>query len=149
MDKFTSNQSLIRNRINENLLKVKNEAPEVKRLLSIGVQSSKIKYDKYGASCCRSVLGDMDNYARYTSRTDLLRTCILLATSRNTTAQENLIHVISIKLGKIREKDYKYIATLLCTKPTAIVDRVNDFLGYYLEGYTDLHNKYGSKYYEF
>jgi hypothetical protein len=83
----------------------------------------------------------------YTSRKDLLRTCIILATSRNTVAQENLIDVISARLGRIKDKDYHYIAELIHLKDAKIVERVNDFLSYYLIGYDEMHKKYRKNYY--
>jgi len=146
MDKF-NRKSLIRTRINENLLKVKNETPNVKSLLSLSLQRAQVKHEYSPASS--DSLNDLNLAARFTCRKDLLRTSILLATSRNTAAQENLIHVISKKLGKIKDKDYLYIAELIHLKNPEIVERVNDFLSYYLEGFEQMHKKYINKFYAF
>lgn len=147
MDKFEQKESLIRRRINQNLLKVKNESHEVKALLSLGVQTSKPRRDKYGVTTFYDIYKDLNLCASCTSRKDLLRVCILLATSRNTIAQENIIDVVSIKLGKIKDKDYKYIADLIHLKDARIVEHINDFLCYYLDGFADLHKKYYKQFY--
>ena len=147
MDKFNQSESLIRTRINQNLLKVKNESHEVKSLLSLGVQTSKPHRDKYGVKTFYDIYKDLDLCANCTCRKDLLRVCILLATSRNTIAQENIIDVVSTKLGRINDKDYKYIAELIHLKDSMIVEHVNDFLSYYLDGFADLHKKYYNQYY--
>ena len=138
--------SLIRNRINDNLLKVQEESSEVKSLLSLGVQSSKSNDDKC-PDFHHSIHHDLNLSATCTSRKDLLRTCILLATSRNTVAQENLMDVISIKLGRIKDKDYRYIANLVYLKDVQIVNRVNNYLSQNLEGFSEMHKKYGKEYY--
>ncbi|MFQ6724371.1 MAG: hypothetical protein ACLRFE_03465 [Clostridia bacterium] len=143
MSIFNTDNRLIRNRINENLLKVKNESPKVKSLLSLSVQSSSINNCEY----TNSILGDINLASRTTTRTDLLRTVIILATSRNTIAQENLMEVLRIRIGKINDKDYKFIANLISLKNPHIVDKVNNFLCRNLNGYADLHNKYFYKYY--
>ena len=147
MNNFQKDQRFIRNRINENLLKVAGESTSVKSLLNLSVQTARPGHDKYGPNSRYDVYQDMNLCASCTSRKDLLRTCILLATSRNTVAQENLMDVISIRLGRIKDKDYQYIASLIYLKDTNIVDRVNDYLTYNLSGYEDMHKKYGSKYY--
>lgn len=147
MDKFGQNESLIRTRINQNLIKVKNESHEVKSLLSLGVQTSKPRRDKYGVDTFYDIYKDLDLCASCTNRKDLLRVCILLATSRNTIAQENIIDVISVKLGKIKDKDYKYIADIIHLKDATIVEHINDFLSYYLDGFETLHKKYYNHYY--
>ena len=141
--------SLIRTRINSNLLKVKNESSEVKSLLSLAVQTSKPENFKHDPQSFNQICYDMYTHTSRTDRKKLLRTCILLATSRNTIAQENLIEVISKHIGKIKDKDYLFIANLISLKDAREVELVNDFLGYYLDGYTELHNKYCSKYYPF
>lgn len=139
--------SFIRNRINNNLLQVKDESRDVKSLLSLAVQTSKPNKYKHDPHGFNQICYDMFIHTKHTDRKNLLRTCILLATSRNTVAQENLIEVISKHLGKIKEKDYIYVAELIYLKDSKIVEQINDFLGYYLEGYTDLHNKHGAQYY--
>jgi len=141
------NQSNKRTRINENLLKVKHENRDVKTLLSLGLQTTKPATNDHNSD---SSTTDCLNYNTLrTSRKDLLRTCILLATSRNTQAQENLMGVIRIRLGKIKEKDYKYIAELIYLKDPTIVEKVNNFLCFNLEGYRELHKKFYKDYYEF
>lgn len=142
----TKRESLIRTRINENLLKVKTESGDVKSLLSLSLQSSKTKTE-YNTIEHNPFYADMSVYSYKTNRKDLLRTCIILATSRNTIAQENLIEVISTRLGKIKEKDYKYIANLISLKDPYIVEKVNDFLSYHLNGYHEQHRKYYNQYY--
>ncbi len=139
-------QSLIRNRINDNLLKVQDESREVKSLLSLGVQSAKSNDDKC-IDYHYNIHHDLNLSATFTSRKDLLRTCILLATSRNTVAQENLMDVISIKLGRIKDKDYRYIANLIYLKDVRIVNRVNNYLSLNLEGFSEMHKKYGKEFY--
>ena len=143
------NQDNQRTRINQNLLKVKQESKNVKSLLSLGVQSSLPKTETRSTSSTSPVIDDICYNSRRTSRKDLLRTCILLATSRNTQAQENLINVIRIRLDKIKEKDYKYIADLIYLKDPIIVEKVNAFLCFNLEGYMELHKKFYKHYYTF
>ncbi len=147
MNEFVPRESFIRNRINENLLKVNNESRYIKRLLNTSVQTSKSHKDKYGQDFRHSLFHDLNLYATYTSREDLLRTCIILATSRNTVAQENLMDVIKLKLGRIKEKDYIYIAKLIYLKDTKTVEHVNDYLSFYLEGFEDCHKKLYKKFY--
>jgi len=141
--------SLIRNRINNNLLKVKDQPSEVKSLLSLAVQTSKPEKYKHDYVGFNQINFDMIKQTGRTNRYDLLSTCIILATSRNTTAQENLIEVIGKHLGKLKDKDYKYIAEQICLKDSKTVAQVNDFLSYYLDGYAELHKKYIDKYYAF
>ena len=148
MADFTERESFIRNRINENLLKVKNENTNVKALLSTAVEASKPEYD-LDILNLNSIYDGMVNTCRRTKREDLLRTCIILGTSRNTQAQENLICVLRAHLGKIKEKDYKYIADLIYLKDSAIVEKINNFLCYNLYGYNELHKKYYKNYYGF
>lgn len=143
---FDSNNSLIRTRINENLLKVKNESQDVKSLLSLSVQSAKTD-GRFTKTTAIEMLNDINLHSRSTSRHDLLRTAIILATSRNTQAQENLIEVIRFRIGKVKDKDYKFIADLIYLKDPKIVERVNDFLSYYLQGFEDMHKKYYKQYY--
>ena len=144
MNGFNIKERLIRNRINENLLKVKDEPAEVKSLLSLGVQTSKVGHEQYG-----HIQHDLLTSARFTSRKDLLNTCILIATSRNTVAQENIMDVVRIRLGRIKDKDYRYIANLIYLKENAIVDRVNAYLSRNLVGFSEMHKKYGKEYYGF
>ena len=106
----TTSTNLLRQRINENLLKVKNESSQVKGLLSLDVQSA--RQNEYSYNSAHSVNDELHTHARFTKRKDLLRTSILLATSRNTEAQQNLVDVISLRLGRIKDKDYKYIAEI-------------------------------------
>ncbi|MBQ8522877.1 MAG: hypothetical protein IJ458_04410 [Clostridia bacterium] len=147
MDKFELDSSLIKRRINDNLLKVKDESKEVKSLLSLGVQSTNPDRCKYDESNFDEVFGDINMYSYYTSRNDLLRTAIILGTSRNTQAQQNIMEVIRIRIGKVRDKDYKFIADLISLKNPIIVDKVNTYLCHNLEGYSELHSKYFKKYY--
>ena len=147
MNEFKPTESLIRRRINDNLLKVKNESSDVKSLLSLGLQTTKSYNDTVEINFHSSAFQDLNLCATFTSRKDLLRACILLATSRNTMAQENILEVIRIKLGKIKDKDYKYIAQLIHLKDPRIVDHVNDFLCYHLNGFVEMHKKYGNHYY--
>ena len=147
MNKFDKDTSLIRTRINDNLLKVKDESSEVKNMLSLGLQSTNHDRCKYNSNSFDEVFGDINMYSYYTYRSDLLRTSIILATSRNTEAQENIMNVIRIRLGKIRDKDYKYIANLIYLKNPIIVDKVNDYLCRNLVGFEEMHHKYYKKYY--
>lgn len=140
--------SLIRTRINENLLKVKDESSDVKSMLSLGVQSSNIGAH-HDASTHIDILNNIDIYSRHTSRHDLLRTAIILATSRNTLAQENLIDVVRLRLGKIKDKDYKFVADLIYLKNPIIVDKVNKYLCLNLPGYDEMYRKYYKQYYAF
>ena len=142
MNKFNK-QDLLRNRINNNLLKVNDESSQVKTVLSLGLQTSKPTVDNFTA------FKELDFVARRTEREDLLRICILLATSRNTVAQENLMDVISIKLGRIKDKDYKNIADLIYLKDSQTVDKVNEYLSNKLEGFSEMHRKYHKTYYAF
>lgn len=144
----TNRESLIRTRINENLLKVKNESSDVKRLLSTSLQSAKTKSELNDISH-NPFYADMDIYSRHTNRKDLLRTCVILGTSRNTTAQENLIDVIKLRLGRIKEKDYKYITDLISAKDPYIVEKVNDFLCFHLDGYREHYRKFYNQHYGF
>jgi hypothetical protein len=148
MNQVDKETNLIRTRINENLLKVKDESSEVKTLLSLGVQSTNVDKCKYDTNSFNEVFNDINMYSYYTSRSDLLRTSILLATSRNTDAQQNIMNVIRIRLGKIRDKDYKFIANLIYLKNPVIVDKVNTYLCYNLEGFEEMHNKYFKRYYQ-
>lgn len=140
---------LIRNRINDNLLKVRDESSEVKSLLSLGVQTTKPNNSKYAPNDDFSIFHDLNLAATCTSRKELLRTCILLATSRNTVAQENLMDVICLKLGRIKGKDYRYIANLIYLKDARIVETVNNYLSQNLEGFNEMHKKYCHEYYGF
>ena len=149
MYKFDSNSSLIRSRINDNLLKVSDESSDVKSLLSLSVQSANTERSRCTPTSAIEVLNDINLHSRSTSRHDLLRTAIILATSRNTQAQENLIEVIRFRIGKVKDKDYKFIADLISLKNPKIVERVNDFLSYYLQGFEDMHKKYYKQYYGF
>ncbi len=147
MDKINSEERLIRTRINNNLLKVEKENRSIKHLLKLAIESANPDKCRYDYNSFNEIYHDINVYSRCTDRKDLLRTCILLATSRNNLAQENLIDVIRLRLGRITDKDYKYIANIIYLKDPAIVEQVNDFLGYYLDNYTDLHRKYYKKYY--
>ena len=131
-----SKEYLLRNRVNNNLLKVNDESSEVKTILSIGLQTSKPTTDNF------NVFNELNFAAACTKRKELLRLCVLLTTSRNTVAQENIMDVIRIKLGRIKDKDYKYIADLICLKDTETVDKANDYLSNNLEGFSELHKKY-------
>ena len=133
---------LINRRINDNLLKVENESSQVKSLLSLGVNTS-----SDNSQLVEDSLNDMDVYSRHTTRNDLLRTAIILGTSRNTYARENIMNVIRIRLGKIKDKDYKFVADLIYLKNPIIVDRVNNYLCHNLIGFSELHSKYFKKYY--
>ncbi len=146
MNKF-DDSNLIKRRINENLLKVKDESSEVKSLLSLGLQSTNPDRCKYDSSSFNEVFSDINMYSYYSSRRDLLRTAIILGTSRNTQAQENIMSVIRIRLGKIRDKDYIFIADLISLKNPVIVDKVNAYLCQNLEGFEEMHNKYFKQYY--
>ena len=145
---FTIPTHLLRSRINENLLPVKDENGKVKSLLSLAINSSKAIQNNDYASY-NDAINDINLYSRRTDRKDLLRACITLGTSRNTEAQENLISVLRIRLGKIREKDYKYIANLISVKDPHIVEKVNKYLCFNLEGYHELHRKFYAEYYGF
>ena len=133
---------LINRRINDNLLKVENESSQVKSLLSLGVNTS-----SDNSQLVEDSLNDMDVYSRHTTRNDLLRTAIILGTSRNTYARENIMNVIRIRLGKIKDKDYKFIADLIYLKNPQIVERVNNYLCQNLVGFSELHGKYFRRYY--
>lgn len=137
-----NNATLLRNRINNNVLKVKDEPSEVKSILSLGLQSAKHDADF-------SIVHDLNLAASCTSRKELLHVSMLLATSRNTVAQENIMNVISIKLGRIKDKDYKYIANLIYLKDDETVLRVNNYLSNNLEGFDEMHKKYRKNYYAF
>lgn len=138
---------LIRTRINENLLKVENENYEIKTLLNLAVQSSNPKKYDRGSRSKNDVLFDMEMLSSYTKRKDLLRTAILLGTSRNIKAQQNLINIIRTRLGKIKEDDFEYITKLIYLKDQSIVDKVNAFLCKNLIDYELQYNKFYNKYY--
>ena len=148
MSNFDVTSSLINRRINDNLLKVKDENSDVKRLLSVGTHSAKA-YINDDLCSYNDALNDIDVYSRCTSRVDLLRTCIILATSRNSEARNNLMEVIRIRLGRIKDKDYKYIANLIHLKDPKIVERVNNYLSHNLKDYYTLYRKYYKQYYGF
>lgn len=133
---------LINRRINDNLLKVEDESSQVKSLLSLGVNTS-----SDNSQLVEDSLNDMDVYSRHTTRNDLLRTAIILGTSRNTYARENIMNVLRIRLGKIKDKDYKFIADLIYMKNPQLVERVNNYLCQNLVGFSELHGKYFKKYY--
>ena len=145
---FTIPTHLIRSRINENLLPVKDEHGKVKSLLSIAVNSAK-SIQNNDFTSYQNDLNDIDLYSRHTKRSDLLRTCIILGTSRNTEAQENLISVMRVRLGKIKEKDYREVAKLISHKDPMLVEKVNNFLSAKLVGYAELHRKFYNEYYGF
>lgn len=137
-----TDSSLIRTRINENLLKVKDESADVRKLLKLSLHTT-------GDDSLKTThaFGDIDFCSRCTSRKDLLRTAIILATSRNTEASENLMDVIATRLGTIKDKDYRYIASLICNKDKVVVERINNLLSFKLNGYFDMHCKYYKQYY--
>lgn len=147
------NSTLIGRRINENLLKIKNEDSEVKSLLSLAVQTSKPQNYTNDAVGFNQISFDMSKQTRNANEYNLLRTCITLATSRNTTAQENLMEVIDrcliSRYGQIKKRHYEYIANLISLKDPQVVSKVNDFLCENLAGYAELHAKLGNKYYAF
>ena len=144
-------QSLFRTRINENLLKVSEESSDVKSLLSLGVLSSKSGKNKRGKNLSQCVIDELNAsmYKNHIKRKDLLRTCILLGTSRNTKAQQNLIEIISKRLGEIHEDDYKFIAKLIYLNDDEVVSKVNKFLCSHIIGYQALHHKFYNDYYGF
>lgn len=144
-----SDNSLIRRRINENLLTVKDESQDVKHLLKLSLQTADpLKYDR-GSRSITDAYGDLDFYSLYTSRKDLLRTAIILATSRNTVARDNLMDVVSLRLGKIKSKDYKYMANLIYLKDPIIVEKVNTYLSRKLSGFYEMYRKYYAEFYGF
>ena len=126
-----SKKYLLHNHVSTNLLKVNDENSEVKTI-SIGLQTSKPDIDNF------NVFNELNFAAACTKRQELLRLCVLLTTSRNTVAQENIMDVIRIKLGRIKDKDYKYIADLICLKDNETVDNLSNNL----EGFSELHKKY-------
>ncbi|MBQ7797938.1 MAG: hypothetical protein IJ371_02320 [Clostridia bacterium] len=139
-------ERLIRTRINENLLKVNEQSCQVKSMLKLGLQTSNPVQHEVPTSIY-DVLSNLDSMSYYTSRDNLLRTAIILGTSRNTIAQENIMNVIRERLGKIKDKDYLFIANLISLKDPVIVDKVNAYLCQNLEGFSELHKKYYNKYY--
>lgn len=133
-------------RVNNNIFKVGNENVKVKSLLSLAVQSSKSNHD---TDSLAHINYDINMCSKHTKRKDLIRTALLLATSRNTTAQENLIQVISDKIGRIRNKEFHEISKLLSVKPDNVAKQINGFLCLNIVGYKELYDKYNYKYYGF
>jgi hypothetical protein len=131
-------------RVNNNIFKVQDENSRVKSLLSLAVQSAKPKHD---TDSLAHINYDMKVCSKHTKRKDLIRTALLLATSRNTSAQENLINVVSDKIGRIRDKEFHEISKLLSVKPDSIAQQINQFLCLHINGYSELYNKYSHKYY--
>lgn len=80
-------------------------------------------------------------------RKDLISTALTIATSCTTVAQENIMDTISVRLGKIKDKEYRQIAKELSLKEDEIAEQINEFLCFYINGYEALHNKYCPKYY--
>lgn len=138
---------LIRNRINENLLNVSQESENIKNLLKLSLQTVDLPHPSTDSTFENDAYHNIDFCSRCTSRKDLLRIAIILATSRNTVASENLIHIVSNRLGTIKDKDYRYIANLIFLKDKRIVDRVNKFLSHKLKGFFNMHCKYYKEYY--
>ena len=129
-------------RINNNVFKVGDESSNVKSLLSLSVQSANPNRD---VTSLTHINYDMDVCSRHTKRKDLIRTAILLATSRNTDAQENLIEIVSARIGRIRDKEFVQISKMLSVKPDKIEEQVNNFLCLHINGYEELYNKYNNK----
>ena len=98
-------------------------------------------------SAHNTAVTDIDLSTCCNSRQDLLRTSILLATSKSTEAQQNIINVISQKLGKIKEKDYKFIADLVLANGRISTSQLHSFLCDHIEGYQKLHKKLYKEYY--
>ena len=146
MDNFSNQESLIRRRINENLLKVEDESSQVKSLLSLAVESSHIS--KYGSFLePNNICKEIYKLCRHTKRNDLLRACVILGTSRNKLARKNLIKPIRSQLGTIRKKDYITIAELIYLKDNETVEKVNKFLCKNLDGYSYWHDQLYQTYY--
>lgn len=148
-NKFSSNAIEYNNkdrRINSNIFKVEDESPNVKSLLSMAVSASKLncKTDKYKQLCY-----DISFQSRHTKRRDLIRTLLLLATSRNESAKTILIEIINLRIGAIKEKEYIAIAKVLRKKEDCLANHINEFLCYNVNGYNELHNKHYIKMYEF
>ncbi len=131
-------------RVNNNVFKVEGESAKVKSLLSLAVQSAKPEHDTISLT---HINYDMDVCSRHTKRKDLVRTAVLLATSRNTTAQENLIQIVSTRLGRIRDKEFHEISKLLSLKSDDLTQQINTFLCLNIDGYEELYNKYNPTYY--
>ena len=131
-------------RVNNNVFKVEDESSKVKSLLSLAVQSSKPVHDTISLT---HINHDMDVCSRHTKRKDLVRIAVLLATSRNTTAQENLIEIVRTRLGRIRDKEFHEISKVLSLKSDDLTQQINAFLCLNIDGYEELYDKYNPKYY--
>jgi len=149
---------LIKTRINENILKVKDESENVKNMLSLANTQSK------ASAFPRKWIGGVINlpvshadeleYEMYIrtgkiSRNELLHIAMLLATSRNISAQQRLIGFVAERLGVISAQDYHEMAIYIYNQPENIVNKVNKFLSDNLKGYKELHSKNYAYYYVF
>ncbi len=157
---YTS-KGMIRTRINNNLIEVKNAKPEhknkftnnecnnVKRILHAGLETTKPYWQTRGSRSKRTPEQELAILIEFgsSSRKDLLRVAVLLGTSRNEEVRDTIMKHLKQSLGFIDENDYKYITEMIYKKDPIIVDQVNQYLCNNFRGFKHWHEVYFDKYY--
>ncbi len=137
-------QNMVRRYGNRNAINVKNESERNKRLLKEIVYYSNLDADNDNEVIEKCVaLCNLEDELYNTSREDLLHLAVLSATTVNDKARRIIIDNVSMKLGKIKNKDFNTILSMLkkCKDPTLVL-RVHDYLSQNLQGYNAVYEKY-------
>ena len=127
-----------------NAINVKGESERNKRLLKEIVHYVDLDVDNDNEVFQKCIeLCNVEDELCKSSREDLLHLAILSATTVNDKARRVLIDNISMKLGRIKNKDFNTVLSLLkpC-KDRMLVVKVHDYLSEHLEGYADMYDKY-------
>lgn len=134
-----------------NAINVKNESERNKRLLKEVVYYSNLDVDDDNEVMDKCItLCNLEDELCNSNREDLLHLAILSATTVNDKARRVIIDNVSMKLGRIKNKDFNTVLTLLkpC-KDNMLRLQVHEYLSQNLEGYGDLYNKYCMERYGF
>ena len=142
-------------RSDNNILKVKDESEDVRALLNMAVTYSRMNENPYkvdkktylSINHKQDIYREVSNKAFSVSRNDLLRLAIILATSRNITAQTMLMNEVSLKIRSIGVKDYRYMAKIISKQNDSIAEEINKFLSEHLRNFKKYHYKYFNDYY--
>ena len=135
---------MVRKYSNRNAIKVKNESENNKRFMRHLVEYVSIDFNNiYEIAKQDKRIDVMEAELDRLTREEFLHLAVLSCTTKHPSARRILMDLVTLHLGKIKNKDFNIILNLLkkC-EDKSLVFNVHDTLSQHLEGYNKLYTKY-------